>query len=424
MFFSIISAIMFNLAFFCPAPFGWLILFFLFPLGIIYSKSFYQGFFWGIMVFAPHFIWLLVILITKAHIVWFLAGMIYILIVIYFSLTSGLWLLGTHLCIRYCEVFYGRYISYNYCPSIWWVHGPIFCLGTIAYYWFIEHWSLIILGRVEGYPFLNPLIPLADNHVVLWLVAKFGFVVRWMTLGSFIIQPLAFDDIRLKYMRPLDGVQNNAVAFGQQVYHTLNKMNLCPIDCPHLIVTPESFYPFALNKHLEQIVLWSSVIPDNVGLVVGTQINYGKKNYQSAYFLINGLIKQYYVKHHCVPFVEKIPKFWQWVTPLRSFFLKDADEFSKGRQQLSDGVFEINNDIHLIPQICSEFFFKLSPEEIWFTCKERPTKKYGVLLLINDSWFISYFQDFLHALTKLKGTYLGVPVIYVGHYKCCWYTYY
>jgi apolipoprotein N-acyltransferase len=190
---------------------------------------------------------------------------------------------------------------------------------------------------------------------------------------------------------------------------------------PLIIVTPESFYQFSLNRHEEQVALWTSAIPDDAYLVVGTQATDGRKMYQVAALAQAGLIKKYYVKHHCVPFTEKIPKFWRRMTPLRNFFLHNADEFSKGKSPLGAGVFDVGAGVRLIPQVCSEFFFKLFSPQVWHVCREQQGRRHALLLLVNDSWFVGYFQRIIKALTALKAAYLGIPVIYVGHTECRWY---
>ncbi len=346
-----------------------------------------KGFSWGLLVFGPHFIWLLVLLGTKSQAPLSLAILGYALIVCYFSLTSGVWvwLVGLASAKRF------RFA---------WL---IFITGV--YYYFIENFSLCIFGRLEGYPFLNPLIPLAEYRPFLWLVAKFGVLVRWIMFGgAFAMTPLTPGDIRLVYLSPLKGEQNNAVAVGQRVYHKLATVHQ-PFLChpgrdpgsiffhiktakPLIIVAPESFYQFSLNKHPKQVALWASVIPDDASLIIGTQKSVGNKIYQSAALMQCGLINKYYVKHHCVPFVEKIPKFCKRMASLRDMFLQNADEFSRGKTLMVNSFFDIGQDVRLIPQICSEFFFVLSAMDLWRLCYNRSDKKTAVLFLIKLSLMV------------------------------------
>ncbi len=441
-----LSAVFFNLAFFWPSFFGFLILGFLVLLrpkcsgGLAKGERLGQyglrkGFIWGLLVFGPHFIWLVVLLMTKSQAPLSLAILGYLVVVCYFSLTSGVWFWGAGLCHK---IFLGRGGKER--PAIM-LNKLFFFLISITYYYFLENFSLFIFGRLEGYPFLNPLIPLAEYRPMLWLVAKAGALVRWITFGGAVaLTPLTPGDINLMYLSPIKGEQNSAVAVGQRIYHELarnmewllkNRIGWIPDRVrddkkekqaePLIVVAPESFYQFSLNRHPEQVVLWSSIMPKNTHLIIGTQMSLGPKIYQAAALIQKGLINKYYVKHHCVPFVEKIPKLWKRVDSLRDMFLQNADEFSRGRLPLSEGVFDVGQDVNLIPQICSEFFFKLPTQEIWRISHEQPTKKQAVLFLINDSWFIEYLQRIMKRVAGIKAAYLGLPVIYVGHGDLTWY---
>lgn len=377
--------------------------------------TFAKGFVWGLLVFGSHFVWLAVLLATKSHAPWIFAFGGYALIVVYFSLTSGVWFYVTQRLLGRCRGKHTR------------LERPVgFLLSTIIYYYFIENWSLFILGRAEGYPFLNPLIPFAHYRPILWLVAKIGALVCWVTFGSaLVLHPLTPGDVKFVYLPPVCGPQDNAGAAGQRVYHALAKLNVSSGGIPTIIVTPETFYPFSLNLHQEQEALWTSVIPDDVHMVVGSQLTlkslYGVKFYQAAYLLNNGLIKKNYVKRHCTPFVEKIPRLWRRVTPLRDIFLQNSDEFSRGRQPIRDGVFDIGGNLQFIPQICSEFFFKTTSGQLWDVCRKKNTRKTAILFLVNDSWFVEYFKQILKATTSIKAAYLGLPIVYVGHTHGKWY---
>lgn len=408
-----LSALALNLAFFFPMVFGVLVLLFWVPLAVDRRFTFGKGFVWGLGVFGPHFVWLAVLLVTKSHAPYALALLGYAGVVAYFAVTSGVWLALT-----------GRL------PVRWWVR----VITAVFYYYYIENYSLIIFGRCEGYPFLNPLIPLAEYPWVVWLVAKVGAALRWVMFGGALtLNPLAPGDVRLVYVAPMPGVQEHAVKVGQQVFHALAKLSLGSVESsvdqarvtkPLIIVTPESFYQFSLNLRPEQLSLWSSVVPDGAFFVVGSQMIIGRKFYQAAYLTQGGLIKKYYVKHHCTPFVEKIPKLWRRIEPLRGVFLQNADEFSRGKMPLAQGLFDVGAGVRLIPQICSEFFFTLSAPKVWQVCQLCGDYKRALLLMINDSWFAGYFQQTLKALTAIKAAYLGLPVIYVGHNGCKWYVSY
>lgn len=407
----VLSALAVNLAFWVPAL-SFFIFLFLIPLKPKLC-TFGKGFWWGIFVFGPHFIWLVVLLVTKSQAPWMLACMGYLCVVGYFSLTSGVW-------------FWATRILHRHLSFLGW--GALVVSGVV-YYVFIEHLSLCFVGCCEGYPFLNPLIPLAHNKLLLELIAQLGSFVRWLTLGSALVaHSLTPTDINVVYLPPVCQDVSNACAGGQRVYHALSKyhFNTSPKD-PAIIVTPETFYPFSLNLHPELASLWGSLVPASTPMVIGSQLTQVKTDlfYQAAYLLKNCLINQTYVKHHCTPFVEKMPQFYKSFSFLKTLFLHDSDEFSCGDQPLIDGVFEVHGNLCLIPQICSEFFFKTTSAHVWEVCcrklDENKHMKTALLFMVNDSWFVPYFQKIMHAVTALKAAYLGLPVIYVGHWQMCWY---
>lgn len=420
-----LAALAVNLAYFFPSVFGVAILLFWLPL-VMRRLTFAKGFVWGLLVFGPHFVWLAVLLATKSHAPMSLALAGYVGVTIYFALTGGIlfWFAGKGAVALRAMVRYASAMRSHSPRAGYYKDAAIFSLIAVFYYYFIENYSLFIFGRCEGYPFLNPLIPLAEWRPVIWLVAKVGALVRWvMFSGALILNPGSPSDVRLVYMAPVSGVQDHAVEVGQCVYHALAVRNLGVLATgskPLIIVTPESFYPFSLNVRPEQLALWSSVIPDDAYLIVGSQMLIGRKFYQAAYLTQKGLIRNYYVKHHCMPFVEKIPKLWKRIAPLRELFLQNADEFSRGKMSLEQGLFDVGTNIRLIPQICSEFFFTVSAHQVWQVCQAQGNNKTALLLLLNDSWFVDYFQRMLKAMATLKAAYFGIPVIYVGHRECRW----
>lgn len=373
--------------------------------------SFARGFIWGVLVFAPHFIWLFILLLTKSCAPLSLALAGYSSIVLYYCVSSGIWFWLMRLTSRWC------------CG----MRGFCFLVVTVAYYYFIDEWSLVFVGYREGYPFFNPLIALSHYKPVLWLVASMGSCVRWVLFGGLVgINPLAHDALQFMYQAPVMSCSDNYLTAGQKIYQALAKL---PIgtkkvrknEKPMVIITPETFYPFSLNHHPEQLALWTNALPQDTYVVIGSQRTEGHKFYQAAYLAHNGLIKKYYVKCHCTPFVEKIPKLWRFMRPLREAFLKNSDEFSRGKQALIDGTFALGGGIVLIPQICSELFFKTTSHQIWQAGLSAMPQKVALVFLVNDSWFVYYFKRLLQAATKIKAAYLGIPIMYIGHTHSCMY---
>jgi apolipoprotein N-acyltransferase len=289
-----------------------------------------------------------------------------------------------------------------------------------VYYWFLSGYSLWIFFRREGYPFLNPGIPLARYPIFLWLVAKMGLAWQGI-LGYEPVPPCKPADITFVYCPPVcvaNPGHQTPVELGQAVYHRLTNLVLPDYDIEQgttVIVAPETFYPASLNLHQEQCRLWCSGLPSSVHFILGSQATVGRKYYQTAYWLHKGLIKKYYVKKHQVPFVEKIPRGWRSIPLIKETFLKDNEQFSKDRRPIAGDLFEITPEVVFLPQLCSEFFFKTPVEKIWAGRQKVAGQHFYILFLVNDSWFVQYFRQLLQDLTAVKAAFLRMPVIYIGH---------
>lgn len=402
----VLSALLVLTAFFIPNPFGFLILVAWVPLAFWGRATFVGGFVWGLLVFGGHFIWLLTFLTEKTPACWWLACLLYLAIVGYFSLTTGLWFWVDGQVQRRWPGGWRRLVG-------WWTVAGL-------YYWFFSGYSLWIFFRREGYPFLHPGIPLARFSFFLWFVAKIGLVWQGM-LGYWPVQITKPATINFVYCPPVDlknQAQQTPVGLGQAVYHRLTSLVLPDADRQPgttVIVAPETFYPASLNLHPEQSRLWCGGLPQSGHLIFGSQATVGQKYYQTAYWIHDGLIKKYYVKKHQVPFAEKIPRGWRKLPLIKETFLKNNEQFSKDRRSVEEALFEITPEVVFLPQLCSEFFFKTPAEKIWAGRQKAAGRNFFIIFLVNDSWFMKYFKRLLQDLTAIKAAFLGAPVVYVGH---------
>ena len=341
---------------------------------------------WGVAFFAPHFMWLYVLLLSKSHATVVQATLLYVCIVCYASALSGIMFL----------LF--RWLG--------------FVLSASAFFLFATKYSLWFWGRWEGYPFINPLVPLAKYK---WFLCVYGFACSLFFPGR---QPVALDDYKICYIQPTykAGQRPNLHAVGQGIYHALCNLELETFSDAYkdlIVVAPESAFPFCLNKQKKYVRMWGAVLPGNSHFFIGAhrrkKEGSTKKYFQSVFWLHRGLIMQAYDKKHLVPFVETMPVKWNTYAWAHGLFLKDVYAFSTPCDCVDDNLFRVAEHLCVAPKICSELFF----------CSERVLEQANlVLLFVNDSWFMGYIKDIMRSLAQLAAAQRGVPVVYVAHSGC------
>ncbi|MBD3273593.1 hypothetical protein GF385_04570 [Candidatus Dependentiae bacterium] len=259
-----------------------------------------------------------------------------------------------------------------------------------------------------GYPFLNPIIPLARYKLFLIIFSFFiGQNTKLKESKKF------YDKNKIIYLKPVIKSFNNkynSITTGQLIYHQLSKLKLERETKKIILLAPETYFPFSLNKNKNMVKLWNNVLTNNTHLILGSQReergNVNKKIFQTVFVLNRGRIIDFYDKTHRVIFAEKIPYVLKNSKWSRSLFLNGKNEYFKGKQKSKK--FKLNNFI-ICPKICSEFFYKIDlHKEINSDC---------VFLFVNDSWFMPYFRRILQNITKIYSIRLNLPIFYIGHFK-------
>lgn len=386
-----LSAIFFSAAFFLPEKLAFLIFFsfiFLYKIFLLQRKRltfFATGFLWGFIAYGLHFVWFLELLISKFFINYFFISLIYIAIVLYVSVLTACFFLVTKICINF---FINKILK-----------KIIFLFCLFIYFLFLTNYSIWFVGKIEGYPFINPILPL-----ISWCPFKMSL--------AFKVGPPVF------YLKPLNCFDKNLTAcrVGQHIYHELANLNLEEYKDKFenlIIVGPETTYPFFLNKNLEQIKLWDSILPSNAQLILGSQRLDKKlgqeKIFQTVYLINQCRIINFYDKKHCVKLVEKTPKSLKNLKIIKNF-LKNKLEFSRSKTtELT--FFKISDEFKIIPIICSEIFF-LNLNKI--KKLKNKEKDLTIFLFVNDSWFMSYFKKLMKNFVILTSYKLDLPILYVG----------
>ncbi len=408
---------------------------------------FWYGLAWGVLVFSFHFIWLLVLLLDKVKSGTCFAIFVYLFSITYFSFTSAVWVWVTQLIFRKVRDYFSSCDYYCYSAA----QFSIFLITCYCYFYLLENYALWFLGRIEGYPFLNPLIPLVNfelfTKTCVFAGILFGRGVGYQS-GLPACKLAAADGVEFIYLKPdTASFDQNSVSYEYQIYRKLCDLKLWERrdeDRQFIILAPESSFPFPLNTYPGFIELWSSVLPDNAHLFIGTQHEFKGKICQAVSWVNQRRIKKIYVKKHCVPFVEKIPRFYKKLEVLQRIFLNKAfsqeiSQFSRAKKLKQENYFEFNcigdsqnptavGRIIFIPQICSELFFVSSYKTfsgIVKACnagsRDKPAgcqaNSAYIIFSVNDSWFMGYFKKIMQDGARLKSVLSGIPLIYVGHEK-------
>ena len=399
MFKILLSATLFSVAFLFSDMFGFLVILSLILLFFI-SKSFLNGVWWGVIAFSLHFIWLYQLLITNSDATFLQAILIYLFVVFYTSFFSGAWFFVIKICEKTVQQLFLKIL--------------IFISTTTAFFYFMQNYSLMFLGRVEGYPFLNPFLPLARYRWFLFLYSISCLNFNLNNNFNYLKELEETKKVKLFYLKPCTSdpkKQHSPTAVGQDIYKKLIDLNLEGYSKEYeklIVVAPETTYPFALNEHLSQLGLWNCVIPSNTYFLLGSQRREIESLYQTVFLIQRGRIINFYDKTHRVAFTEKIPKCWRYFSWSKTLFLKDKIEFRKQKSNSKKINFNtISHDLIIIPKICSELFFR--KENIHYE------KKSVIFFFVNDSWFCNYFKKLMKNLCILREIETGCSIIYINH---------
>jgi apolipoprotein N-acyltransferase len=397
-----LSALMFNLAFFFPDYCGFLILFFIVPLaGVVISSrhAWRDGFVWGLSTFGPHFSWLFLVIYRHSAAHWSLAMLVYLVVVAYFSITSGCWL----------------WLSAQFFKG---VHRFFFFMGISLAYWFVAiDWIVKPFGFI-GYPFINPLIPLAAYRPFLRLVAVCTMMITGRHGGGAEAPTFVYcSPVVNRIVNVGAPWRKSPYGVGQKIYEELAGLHAVHVSHQgtKIFVTPESMFCFPLNCYPRVIAHVSKALSDDEHLLMGSIIERGGRYFQAVFWLHKGLIIKFYVKKLLTPFVEKMPDTWKSIQTLKQPFLGDAAEFCDQAHDFGASFFDIEPNLRIIPRICLEFFYGKRHD----FDKERATdRNVWVFLFANESWFDGVFKKILFLSAKLTTNYIGLPVLYSGHFGC------
>lgn len=429
----LLSATLFNLSFFFLDNLGFLILFSIFLLFYVFLKKnqtiivvpmFLAGFVWGSVVFSFNIIWLYVLLLKKSHASLFLSAILYLFCVFYYAFITGLFFGITSFLINLTKNLFLKFLS--------------FFVTISCYFYFLIRYSFLLFGRVEGYPFINPFIPLAKCKIFYLLVSFLsGFHGMTQQPKTILNSPISnLEECKIFYLKPVKANKKQEGSphyYAQKIYQGLCALDLFKYSNNYccskkykklIVVAPESTFPFPINKHEDQIDFWSNVLPDNAYFLFGSQRIESDKTYQSIIFINQCRIINFYDKKHLILFTEELNRTFKNFSWARNLFLTEKKEICNGRQSSQNKSFSLGLKWCILPQICSEFFWDFDRQYLNiekannYCCYKFNDKSSIIFLFVNDSWFMKYFRKIMQNLVYLKSVQYNLPILYIAHKDC------
>ncbi|MFH1461422.1 MAG: hypothetical protein ABIF12_00530 [bacterium] len=404
---TILSALLFSFSFLFINNLGFLIIPAFILLFDIVNNNYRIGrlvllsFFWGLIAFGLHFIWLYELLLNKSGATLFLATGLYFFIIIYSGLLTTIYFFILNKLFDISNLIINKII--------------VFITVTFSFFYFIDKNYLFFLGKESGYPFLNPLIPLAKYK---WFLLIYSFIFSPNQTTNK-LQEKFLKENKIIYLKPLvKSYDNNynATTMGQIIYQQLANLNLEKYLYKYkniILLSPETYFPYSLNKNKKIVKLWSTILPESSYFFVGSQREKTNKQnklkiYQTVFLLESGRIIDFYDKKHRALFAEFIPNIFKNSKWSSSLFLNGKVKFTAGCQ---NKTFKITQEFTIIPKICSEFFCRVDlniKEDVSF-----------LFLFVNDSWFMNYFKNMMQNLAYLISCELNLIVFYNNHKDLC-----
>jgi apolipoprotein N-acyltransferase len=352
----IFSAFLFILAQLDLPASGVCVFIWLLPL-VVQSRQkklkFCYGFLWGLLVFGFHLSWLLAMLFE--HGVTSQGLVVWIITVIWFSSISGVW---------------------------FWTANYSWILSTLLFFLFVTRLSLLPYGKMEGYPLINPLLPLFSR--------------------------VPSSDLKIADLKIDDMIAVQAWWYGNLNpmfvgYRMLDSIAQCQVQYPNIkiIIMPESTFCFDLHEYENFFPIWSDGFQGGT-ILFGSHRKCGIGFLNSVFALRDGKIIKMYDKQHLMPFVEQIPGIF-CLLGCGDLFLKNNE---KVEAELTDDIFVLRETAYQV-FVCSELFFQT-----------KKVKGLPIIFLWNDSWlqfawtkklalnFIYYFS-FKHGIAVIHASTQG-----------------
>lgn len=394
----IASAVLFALALHIPNLY-WLIFVFLIPIffkSMSYNFFFKHGFVWGLIFYGTHFSALFFSVSQLTHNIY--ALMLPLLVILYFSLLSGLWIsLTARLLCRFTKpiarlvgCFLGAFIfsTWLHVGSLFWIrlwcgYGPVYPLVALAqdsrFFCNLPSWLLLMCLLLGQAGVAYALYVKKNKFLFITLFFFTPFFVGFFNKGSH--PPLLPTSVRVERVNVGSAAQEDSpFDRAQKIQNALNALAIRSTST--IIILGESAFPYPLNKEEFSLVTgWWLPLHKNVHILLGSQRMDEGCLYNTMYYIREGKIIDWYDKQRLVPFVEYIPF---------GFALNKEASFSLAAGR-SNKIFTLDG-VEVEPLICSDLFFNSGN-----SCKAP------IVFIENiDTYFPDYFKRVLQHFISFR----------------------
>jgi hypothetical protein len=309
----------------------------------------------------------------------------------------------------------------------------------IVFFLYFEYACLWFTGTIEGYSLANLMIPLIHlpffqlllartNHILMlgiiigiptliavtWHTHKktFGFMVRGgLILGIL----LAIENFKPKPENPPAWLSEIvALPFVFYVPHNMTFLmtavaqELKKVVQKHpntsLVIMPESSL-YCSFLHLPELtnLLSQKEVSKPLHFIAGSFSLSNNQYHNALYWIDNGKLRTCYYKRHTMFLTERIPFFLQ-KTFVEKIFFSQSPIITQSINKRP--LLEINDQIKLVPYICSELFFNHKPDDTF--------EQYPILAIANDRHFLPYISDLMVRHAQRIAITWHRPIVYVS----------
>jgi len=329
------------------------------------------------------------------------------------------------------------------------IKQALYGLTLFIFFCYIEYGALWFTGTIEGYSLGNPILPLMhipffrmlvmhlDPTIVLALIIGLGTTIgislsyamtKKVYYSNFFLITLIIIIVGTASMmipprnNPPPLWINQIVALPYFFYVPYNMTFLMTTVREELrkiiykypqvslIVMPESSL-YCSFLHMPELtnLLSEKNISKAINLVAGSFSFNNNQYHNTLYWIKNGVLQLCYYKRHTMFLTERIP-FWLHKTYIEEIFFSQSPTIAQSTNKKQ--LLAFNDEIKLVPYICSELFFNHYPDD--------DLQEYPILAIANDRHFLPYTGDIMVRYAQKIAITWKRAIVYVSFLKHCY----
>lgn len=141
----------------------------------------------------------------------------------------------------------------------------------------------------------------------------------------------------------------------------------------------------------------------NKSIIIGSMRYHNNQKFNTLFHVRNNIFVSY-DKQHAMPFIERLPRLFNFTPFMHAFFHKGLPITPSIN---SRPILNLTDNLQVQPYICSELF----------TSQAYPSHSVPILAICNDYWFSSnHTRNLMGLLAQIKSIDWQLPIIYVSFY--------